>query len=173
MAAGTAADPAADLARDLFERYHQQIYAYLWRMVRDQQLAEDLAQQTFLNALNARRQLPRVRNHRAWLYRIATNLALNALKRGRRFAWLPWQAADRRAVVADGTLDRLGGPSAVEAALAALPAALRAPLLLHAHHGLSVCEIAGVLKLSEGAVRMRLCRARRAFRQAYEKESAP
>ncbi len=159
-------DAGARLAHALFARYHAEVYAYLCRLLRDGEWAEDLAQETFLRAFESRTHLPEVANPRAWLYRVATNLALNALKRRRRFAWLPWserQAA--RQNVADSVAER----SAVQGALAALPPELRAPLLLYAGEGLRVAEVAQVLGVSEGAVKMRLVRARRLFRQAYEK----
>lgn len=160
----------ADLAHALFERYHAEVYAYLRRMVGDGALAEDLAQETFLRAFAARASLPRVQNPRAWLCRVATNLALNALKRRRRFAWLPWQAAAERCSPRQDPAEALSEHSAVEAALATLPPLLRAPLLLYACEGMSVAEVAEALGLSEGAVKMRLQRARRLFRHAYERE---
>ncbi len=150
----------------LFERYRGPIYAYLYRLVGDPQWAEDLAQETFLRALAARRQLPQIENPRAWLYRIATNLAFTALKRRRRFAWLPWLATDDRRT--EGPADD-GERSAVEQALAALPPEYRAPLLLYAHYGLSVAKVGRALSLSQPAVKMRLCRAREMFRQVYER----
>jgi len=163
----------ADLAHALFERHHAEVYAYLRRMVGDGALAEDLAQETFLRAFASRTGLARVQNPRAWLYRVATNLALNALKRRRRFAWLPWHAGAERQAAQPGPAEALGAHSAVEAALAALPPELRAPLLLYACEGMSVAEVAEALALSEGAVKMRLHRARRLFRQAYEREDVP
>ncbi len=164
-------DAATDLAHGLFERHHAEVYAYLCRMVRDAAWAEDLAQETFLRAFEARASLSQVENRRAWLYRVATNLALNALKRRHRFAWLPWQAAERRSPRHD-VAEAVASRSAVEAALAALPAGLRAPLLLYAHEEMSVAEVAQALGLSEGAAKMRLLRARRLFRQAYERGDA-
>jgi RNA polymerase sigma-70 factor (ECF subfamily) len=171
-AQAAAGDAGARLAQALFERHQAEIYGYLRRLVHDDAWAEDLAQETFLRAFEARASLLEVANHRAWLYRVATNLALNALKRRRRFAWLPWRAAERRAA-RQSVAEAVAGRSAVEAALAALPPELRAPLLLYAHDGLSVAEVAETLSLSEGAVKMRLVRARRAFRQAYEREDEP
>ncbi len=159
-----------NLAHALFERYHGEVYAYLCRMVWDGTWAEDLAQETFLQALAARTRLVRVKSPRAWLYQVATNLALNALKRRRRFAWLPWQAWSERRAARPDPAEAVAGRSTLEAALATLPADLRAPLLLYAGEGLSVAEVAQALRLSEGAVKMRLLRARRLFRQAYERE---
>lgn len=164
-----AGDEATSLVTHLFERHHGEIFAYLYRMVGERETAQDLAQETFLQASRVRHDLPQVHNQRAWLYRIATNLALNALKRRRRFAWLPWY--EQRASESD-VGEQVGRQAAVEAALAALPPAYRAPLLLYAHYGLSVAEVAVALSLSEGVVKTRLYRAREMFRQAYERGNA-
>ena len=74
------------LVVDLFEQYHSAVFAYLYRVVDDREWAHDLTQETFLRLFRARGRLSQVKNRRAWMYRIATNLALNALKRRRRFA---------------------------------------------------------------------------------------
>ncbi len=153
----------------LFERHHGEIFGYLNRLVRDRELAEDLTQETFLQAHRAAGRLAEVLNPRAWLYRIATNLALNAIKRRSRFRWLPWLSVDRPA---PDSAAQVGERSAVEAALAALAPAYRAPLLLYCHYGLSVAEVAQALGSSEGAARTRICRAREMFRQAYERGNA-
>ncbi len=124
---GNAAAAGLELAADLFERHHGEIYAYLCGMLREPAWAEDLAQETFLRVLQARRRLAEVRNHRAWLYRVATNVALNALKRRRRFSWLPWRAGDPELRAPDPA-EQAGRRSALEAALGALQPAYRAPL---------------------------------------------
>jgi RNA polymerase sigma-70 factor, ECF subfamily len=153
----------------LFERHHGEIFGYLNRMVSDRELAQDLTQETFLQAHRAGRQLPEVLNPRAWLYRIATNLALNAIRRRSRFAWLPWISTDHRSLDFAG---QVGERNAVEVALAALQPAYRAPLLLYCHYGFSMAEVAQALAISEGAARTRVYRAREMFRAAYERENA-
>jgi RNA polymerase sigma-70 factor (ECF subfamily) len=60
---------------------------------------------------------------------------------------------------------------ALEHAFQALPVDYRAPLLLHCYDGLSVAEVADALGISEGAVKMRLRRAREMFRRAYSPEA--
>ncbi len=169
-AEAVSSDAGARLAHALFERHHAEVYGYLCRLLRDGEWAEDLAQETFLCAFKARATLAQVANQRAWLYRVATNLALNALRRRRRFAWLPWQAWGEERLSRQDVAGAVAGKSTLEAALAALPAELRAPLLLYASEGLSVAEVARALGLSEGAVKMRLLRARRLFQAAYERE---
>jgi len=157
------------LAAHLFERHHVEVFAYLVRMVHDREWAQDLAQETFVQAYRQRDQLAGLQNPRAWLYRVATNLALNALKRRSRFAWLPWEWHEGRTHAPDPT-EAVSRQAQVEAALAALAPDHRAALLLYAHYGFRIAEVAEALNLTEGAARMRLQRAREQFRRAYKKE---
>jgi RNA polymerase sigma-70 factor (ECF subfamily) len=163
----TPAEEGTELAVDLYERYHDDIFAYLYGMVREREWAQDLAQETFLRVLRARRRLPEVDNRRAWLYRVATNVALNALKRRRRFVWLPWRAEDGPERSTPDVAEQVGWRGAVEAALEALRPGYRAPLLLYAQYGLSTREVAEALGLSEAAARKRIYRASEMFRQQY------
>jgi RNA polymerase sigma-70 factor, ECF subfamily len=157
-----------EMAAELFEAYHGPIFAYIYRLVNQCELANDLTQETFLQVVRHGHRLPEVNNQRAWLYRIATNLAFNALKRGRRFQWLPWRAVDGAGAAGPDPADDLYERDAVTAALNTLPAHYRAPLLLYSRYELSVQEIAQALQISPAAVKTRLHRAREMFRQAYE-----
>jgi RNA polymerase sigma-70 factor (ECF subfamily) len=157
----------------LFDEHQAAIFAYIWRLVRDRQWAEDLTQETFLRVFDARDRLPAVINQRAWLYRIATNTSFNALRRQRRFAWLPWNPFSVPALRESNAIEQIGQRSAVEGALAALAPQYRAPLLLYTHYGLTISEVAEALAISDGAVKTRLYRAREMFRQAYERENRP
>jgi RNA polymerase sigma-70 factor (ECF subfamily) len=164
---GSRSDSAA-LVVDLFENYHTAVFAYLYRMVNDRDLAHDLSQETFLRLFRARHRLPQVENPRAYVYRIATNVALNALKRRRRFAWLPWRNTDAVYLTAPDPTEQADQRFDVEQALARLPLHYRAPLLLYCHYGFNVREVAEALGISEGAVKTRLHRAREMFRQEYQ-----
>jgi RNA polymerase sigma-70 factor (ECF subfamily) len=157
------------LVADLFEQYQAPVFAYLYRLVGDREWAHDLSQEAFLQLFRARHRLPEVENQRAWVYRIATNLALNALKRSRRFAWLPWRQVDDLRVHGSDPAEQVDEQTSLERALAELPADYRAPLLLYSRYGFSVREVARALDVSEGAVKTRLFRAREMFRQAYER----
>ena len=167
------AQAGTELAVELYERYHEDVFTYLCGLVHERQWAQDLAQETFLRVLRARARLPQVNNPRAWLYRVATNVALNALKRHRRFAWLPWRASDRGQGSAPDVAEQVGQRSALNAALASLPPGYRAPLLLYAQYGLSVAEVAQALALSEAAARKRIYRATEMLRQACGKGDVP
>jgi RNA polymerase sigma-70 factor (ECF subfamily) len=151
----------------LFEQYHEVIFAYLVRLLNDAEWAHDLTQDVFLQVFRHRHKLPQIENERAWIYRIASNMAFTALKRQRRFSWLPWrQEADWHGYEA-GLEKQVGEATAVTQALSQLPANYRAPLLLYGRYDFSVKEIAAVLDISEGAAKNRLWRAREMFRQAY------
>ncbi len=80
----------------LFTRYHGPIYGHILGLVGDPAQAEDLTQDTFLKAYKA---LPGAHEGAvgAWLYRIATNTARDALRRRKRLTWLPFGPGDVRA----------------------------------------------------------------------------
>ncbi len=153
----------------IFEQYHLSIYRYLRRLVGDADLAEDLAQQTFVKAFRALTQNPPPDNLHAWLYAIATNTALSALRRRRLIAWLPFQTSPEEMHPAAGPDQEtlLGERELLAQALDRLPKRDAACLLLHFQQGLSCAELAAVLDVSLSAAKMRLYRARAAFCEAY------
>ncbi len=163
-------DEAALLVAQHFDHYSDAIFAYLYRLVGNRDVAEELAQETFLRAYNARKRLAQAENQRAWLYRIATNAAFDHLRRGRKFAWLPWSSVDDLHAPQPDIAEAANQRDALEHAFQSLPVDYRAPLLLHVCDGLSVREVADALGISEGAVKMRLRRAREMFRRAYNPE---
>jgi RNA polymerase sigma-70 factor (ECF subfamily) len=155
----------------LFEQYYRPICTYLYCLVDERELAHDLAQETFLQLFYTRHRLARVENQRAWLYRIATHLALNKLKRHRRIAWLPWHLAENQPQFHWHALDEeFNRRAAIERAFAALPLYYRAPLLLYSHYGFTIREIAVALDRKENTVKVQLHRARELFQQAYTAE---
>src|SRR5262249_13207494 len=92
LAATTIADLTADDRSafvDLFARYHVPLLDYLYGMTRAGELAADLAQDTFVRAFAAAPTLAGIEQPRAWLYHIATRVALNAIRHRGHFEWLP------------------------------------------------------------------------------------
>ena len=158
----------------LVARYQAPLFRYLRGLVGDQELARDLLQETFLRAFRSIGSLGTPGLLRSWLYRIAHNQAYSALRRRRLISWLPLSFGQH----AGAAHPERGAVEAalVEEALASLPVQLRAPLLLHLVAGFSYAEVAELLQVSEGAVRMRISRGRAAFRAAYgagEDDDAP
>ena len=166
IARAQAGDPGAFEA--IFEAYYPRIVSYCYRLVGEQEQAQDLAQDTFVKAYHA---LPRTGaelNLQAWLFTIATNTALSALRRRRRLAWLP--LLDRYPAPGGGygSVEAVADRVLLQAALDRLPREQAALLLLRLHYGLSYEELAPLFGGSAGAVKTRLSRARRAFRDAYQ-----
>ena len=154
----------------MFRQYEQPICSYLARLTGDLARAQELTQETFLRAYQALARGQRWDNARAWLYRVASRLATDDYRRRRLLQWLPLSGVepDPKPGIEAATAERL----AVQAALEALPPKYRVPLVLYVHEERTVAEIAETLKLSISAVKMRLCRAREKFRQAYGQEGA-
>src|SRR3954470_12838142 len=82
-------DEAASFAADL-ACHRQAIFAYLYHLLGDADDAEDLTQETFLKAYAASQHGEAHPNRVAWLYRIASNTALDVFRRRQRICWLPW-----------------------------------------------------------------------------------
>ena len=171
MAGSVSAENDATLVAELFEQHRSAIFAYICRLTADSGLAEELTQETFLRIFEARTRLRQVANLRAWVFRVATNTTFSALRRRKRFVWLPWEGAERAAGQERDIAERVGLADAVEKALASMGPQYRAPLLLFSHYGFSVAETAAILDISEGAVRTRVYRGKEMFQQAYQREN--
>jgi len=167
------------LFEQLFERLRGPLYAHLCRLIGDRERAEELLQDVFLRAYRALPKLPPEANHRAWLYRIASNAARDHHRRQRLRAWLPLpddehssaaRSAPDGSALSSGASPDLEEAIAVQAALQTLKPIYREPLILYSIEGLSVAEVAEVLGIGLSAAKMRLARARALFRQAYTAE---
>ena len=152
---------------ELVRRHQDFVYGAALRIVRNPVMAQDLAQETFVRAHRA---LPGFRGQaqvRSWLYRIATNLALNAVQRRREY---PTDAVPDRPTSFDLASDaeNLALRHELEDAIAELPPKLQKPLVLREYEGLSYQAIADQLDLPINTVRTRILRARRSLRKRME-----
>jgi len=150
----------------LYRAQHGPLLAYLIRLVGDHAAAEDLCHETFLKAFRSWDQQTEVVNGNAWLRRIATNTAYDYLRRRRRIHFTPLDEAIQPPSGAHSMESRLHEQEPVRRVLAQLSPQAR-QLLLSASAGHSTGELAAALQCSDTAVRLRLFRARRQFRQAY------
>jgi RNA polymerase sigma-70 factor (ECF subfamily) len=154
----------------LYSDHQPQVYALCRKLLGSAADAEDVAQTVFVRAF---RELPRFRGDSAvktWLYRIAVNESLGALRR-RRSATEPLDECLAAGCQGQGCygeviVERL----AVQAALATLSPDQRTILVLRFWEGLSYEEIAAVMRISLSAVKMRLLRARNEFRRRYQED---
>jgi RNA polymerase sigma-70 factor (ECF subfamily) len=154
---------------DIVLQYQMPLSRYLYNMVKDKELARDLTQDTFLEAYQA---IPKIKgelNLKPWLYRIATNNAIQVLRRRKLISWLPWTeetiSSEKKGVDHDYGLAQR---EHVRSTLSKLPEKYRAVLLLHDDQGYKCEEIGKMLEISLEAAKKRLARAREMFRDAYE-----
>lgn len=152
----------------LFLAHYDRIYGLLYRLVGTRSEAEDLAQEVFLKLYQTPPRRRPDNNVSAWLYRVATNTAYNAVRnRTRRWRrnwfWLPEaQESDDPAY----QVERNAEVEAVRQALWRLKPE-QAQLLLLRQMGLSYAELAQACNLSPASVGQLLARAAEAFRRAY------
>jgi RNA polymerase sigma-70 factor (ECF subfamily) len=151
--------------RALYERYAEEVGRYLLKITGDPEAASDLMQDTFVRAMTREGQLRERTLIRAWLYRIATNLAMSHL-RGRRLRTLFSVAPtwERQQDPASWTAE----VDQVRRALRSIPPAQAICLVLR-ERGFTRREIAEICCKSEQAIKSRLARGEANFLAAYQR----
>lgn len=160
---------------DLVEAYSARIYNLAMKMLGNPDLAEDILQETFVNAYRAIDRFEGRAHISTWLYRIAHNAVLMRLRKEKGVPELssiddeldldtlptptPWDDSPERRVLQSELLE------VMDDALTTLSDALREVFVLRDIDGLSTAETAEVLNISETAVKSRLHRARLALRE--------
>ena len=157
----------------LYAAHHGEIYAYLARMLRDDELAADLTQETFVKAYRAYDTLADHNRARAWLYQIAGRTALDELRRRKIVRFVPWTGESRgESASAEDMALRARLSADLERALMRIPPRQRQALLLAELHELSGIELAEAMGVSHVAARALLTRGRESLRQALALERA-
>jgi RNA polymerase sigma-70 factor (ECF subfamily) len=149
---------------DIFRVHQKEIFMYLLRTLGNRQLAEDLAQETFLRACGSAMRFRGEASPRTWLFVIARRTLADHFRR-RAPEVLLAEPTDQAAIVPDPA-QRL----AVEEALAALPLLHRETVVLCDVLGFSPAEAAELAGVTPNAFRVRLHRARTIFREVYGDE---
>jgi RNA polymerase sigma-70 factor, ECF subfamily len=170
-----AVDPHEARFAQLFDEFSAPIFNYVLRMVGDADRAADITQDTFIKAYRKLDTVTDVAATRSWLYRIATNTAIDEMRRRRMvspvrddepiIANRPDHRPGPEAQVMAGTLDER-----VQRALMTLRPNHRQCLLLSDLEDMSAMQIGEVMGLSYAAVRTLLCRARGEMRRALAAE---
>lgn len=154
----------------LLEKYRAPVVHFLYRMVQNQPVAEELAQEVFLRVYRSRTSYEPAARFTTWLFRIATHLALNWLRDGKHERLqerldeegegqtVRRDVPDRRPSAEQILLKRVRRDE-IRAAIAALPAKQRAAVLMHKYQEMDYAQIAGALGCSESAVKSLLFRA--------------
>ena len=158
----------------LVDAYTARIYTHAYRMMRNREEAEDVVQESFLRAYRSLETFDRTRPFRNWLYTIATNLALNALRARQRRG----QAV---ALDFDGDAAEIEMAASIEdpheaasrsdlarrlaRAVSQLPPRPAALMHLHYSEGMTIREAADTLKMTEDSAKVALHRARKRLRE--------
>jgi RNA polymerase sigma-70 factor (ECF subfamily) len=153
----------------LLEKHRASVIHFVYRLVQEQAVAEELAQEVFLRVYRSRSSYEPTAKFKTWLFRIATHLALNWLRdekheRGQErldetSGDLPVrQVCDRRPSVEQVLVYQVKLQE-VRRAVAALPEKQRAAVLMHKYEEMEYAQIAKVLSCSESAVKSLLFRA--------------
>lgn len=158
----------------LLEKHRSAVVHFLYRMVQNPAMAEELAQDVFLRVYRSRATYEPTAKFTTWLFRIATRVALNAL-RDNKYERLQdrldedssdmpvrqlsdWRPSVEQRMVYEAKL------AEVRQAIAALPEKQRAAVLMHKYQEMEYSQIAKVLNRSESAVKSLLFRAYEALR---------
>lgn len=159
----------------LFNEFSAPIYNYALRMIGDADRAADIAQDTFIKAYRKLDTLTDASSVRSWIYRIATNTAIDAMRRNKHV--VPMGDHEERAYeLADGgpgpETQVLSGllDERINRALLRLKANHRQCLILSDVEDMSSQQIGEVMGMTNGAVRVLLCRARGEMRRLLAAE---
>jgi RNA polymerase sigma-70 factor, ECF subfamily len=140
---------------ELVGDFHVPLCNYLARLVGSDELGRDLAQETLIRAWTSLPELREEQHFKAWLYRIATNLARSHLRHARLVRWLPWPQTEEEtssnALSIEGPEDRVSEADVINKTLARLSPQYRTCLLLQIVGGFSQRDIALMLGISEKA----------------------
>jgi RNA polymerase sigma-70 factor, ECF subfamily len=158
----------------LLERHRGPVVHFLYRMVQNQAVSEELAQEVFLRVYRSRASYEPTAKFTTWLFRIATHVALNSIRDRKKekghesldedmLDGLERQVADRQQTVEQEMVHEVKLRE-VRQAIEALPAKQRAAVLMHKYEGLDYGQIAGVLSCSESAIKSLLFRAYESLR---------
>ena len=153
----------------LLEKHRSSVVHFLYRMVQNHAVAEELAQEVFLRVYRSRSTYEPTARFTTWLFRIATHLALNALRDGKNERFqerldddtsdMPVrQVSDRRPSVEQSMVYQ-AKLQEIRHAIAAMPQKQRAAVLMHKYEEMEYSQIAKVLCCSESAVKSLLFRA--------------
>lgn len=155
-----------------FERLYREhvgkVYGLCLRMTRDPAMAEDCAQETFVNAWRALDRFETRSSLATWLHRIAVNVTLGKRRKSSPILESALPVEDEDAIESDWTLETPLEVQEIETAIGELPEGARDVLVLYAIYGYSHAEAAEMLGVAEGTCKAQLHRARGLLRARLE-----
>ena len=167
----------------LYEQFRRPIHSYTYRLLGNMEDADDVTQEVFVRACTSWDTLYERGHLSAWLYRIATNLCVDHLRRKKRISWWPLsfrarneEAAednvfeDASALLADsGGIPEVAERELIQNTLTRMPSEYAIVLVLHAAQGIPYQEVADILGISPNAAATRISRAKKMFAEYYQR----
>jgi len=167
----------------LYEKFKRPVHSYIYRLLGSYEDADDLTQEVFTKAYVAWNDLYDRENLSSWLYRIATNLCIDQLRRRKRISW--WPLARRSNTTEQlsgdeelsylppdtGGIPEIAEREHIRLALASIPADYAIVLVLNAAQGVPYQEIGTIVGISPNAAATRISRAKRLFAEQYTRLS--
>ena len=154
---------------EFYDRYHLQLFSYLYRFTNSHSFAEDVLQEVMLVVWQKAGSYKGSGKVSTWVFGIAHHLAMTALRRDRTSAWLEWERAEEiesQDNSPEGDVVRQATAEAIVEALSKLSLLHRTVLELAFYQDFSGKEIAAILHIPEGTVKSRLNYANRALQGA-------
>ena len=166
----------------LYEKFSRPIHSYIYRLLGSQEDADDVTQEVFTRAYVSWNDLYDRDNLSPWLYRIATNLCVDQLRRRKRISWWTLTRDHRDSGAGDGReeemsylppnsggIPEVGEREHIQRALANMPRDYAIALVLSAAQGVPYQEIGKILGISPNAAATRISRAKRLFMEVYQR----
>jgi RNA polymerase sigma-70 factor (ECF subfamily) len=169
----------------LYENYRRPIHSYIYRLLGSLEDADDVTQEVFVRACASWEGLYEREHLSSWLYRIATNLCVDMLRRRKRISWWPLHPrfrnedgvaeevnADLAPFLANsGGIPDIAERELIQQTMALLPTDYSTVLLLSAAQGIPYQEIATIIGVSPNAAATRISRAKKMFGEQYQRLS--
>jgi RNA polymerase sigma factor (sigma-70 family) len=170
------------MLNQLMTRWQQPLAAFIYRHIRHQADALDLAQETFVRVYQTRHRYTPNAKFSSWLFAIAINLCHNHARWQRRHGYSATRSLDEEDAKPGASIKSWDDSPvdatiksetifAVKDAIAKLPQDLRTSILLYEYEGLTYEEISGILRCSVKAVEMKLYRARKLLHETLSRSS--
>lgn len=171
----------AEALSALYEQFRRPIHSYIYRLLGNVDDADDVTQEVFVRACLAWDGLYERDNLSAWLYRIATNLCVDLMRRRKRISWRPLashsdgpiegvQSEDNSALLSDsGGIPEIAEREHIRLALSNMPEEYAVALVLNAAQGIPYQEVAVITGISPNAAATRISRAKRMFVEEYQR----
>jgi RNA polymerase sigma-70 factor, ECF subfamily len=167
----------------LYEQFSGPVHTYIYRLLGNQEDADDITQEVFIRACTAWDTLHEREHLSAWLYRIATNLCIDLMRRRKRFSW--WPLARRqwhdsmdeeefrpdtlRALSDSGGIPEIAERELIHIALRNMPTEYAIALVLSAAQGIPYQEVARIVGVTPNTAATRISRAKKMFALHYQR----